>query len=75
MLRAIVITSLIWAIEAASYYFFCIAAWRGMTVGIALIFVVVVNFASLIALTMGGIGSIGAAAPAFLVVRGYTVIL
>lgn len=73
MLGAIVVTALIWAIETASYYCFGLAVWHGMTVQIALIFVAVVNFASLIPLTMGGIGSIEATAPLFLVSSGVPV--
>jgi len=73
MLEGIVVTALIWAIETASYYCFGLAVWHGMIVQIALIFVVVVNFASLIPLTMGGIGSIEAIAPLFLVSSGVAV--
>lgn len=70
MVEAIVVTALVWVIESASYYCFGLAVWHSMTVQIALIFVVVVNFASLIPLTMGGIGSIEATAPLFLVSSG-----
>lgn len=70
MLQAIIVTALVWAIESASYYCFGLAVWRSMTVQIALIFMVAVNFASLIPLTMGGIGSIEATAPLFLVSCG-----
>jgi dolichyl-phosphate beta-glucosyltransferase len=68
--RAIAVTAFIWTIEVASYYCFGLAIWRGMTVPIALLFAVAVNFASLVPLTIGGIGSIEAAAPLFLVSSG-----
>ena len=67
MLRALCATALVWAIETASYYCFGLAVWSDMTMKVALIFVAAVNFASLIPLTMGGIGSIEATAPIFLV--------
>ncbi len=70
MLLAIFATALVWLLEFASYYCFGLAIWNGMTPKIAIIFVVVVNFASLIPLTVGGIGSIEAAAPLFLVSSG-----
>lgn len=68
--EAVLFTALIWMIETASYYCFGLAVWSSMTLKIALIFVVTVNFASLIPLTMGGIGSIEVAAPLFLVGSG-----
>jgi dolichyl-phosphate beta-glucosyltransferase len=70
MLQAIVASAFIWAIELASYYCFGLAVWRGMTIEIALMFVVAVNFASLIPLSIGGIGPIEAAGPLFLVSSG-----
>ncbi len=70
MLEASCATALVWALETASYFCFGSAVWSGMTAKIALISAVVVNFASLIPLTMGGIGSIEAAAPLFLVSSG-----
>ncbi|HKW34966.1 MAG TPA: flippase-like domain-containing protein [Candidatus Acidoferrum sp.] len=70
LVKAIFVTALVWAIEATSYYCFGLAVWAGMTVKIALVFVVAVNFASLVPLTMGGIGSIEATAPLFLVSCG-----
>jgi dolichyl-phosphate beta-glucosyltransferase len=70
MLQAIVVSALIWAIEFASYYCFGLAVWRGMKIEIALIFVAAVNFASLIPLSIGGIGPIEAAGPLFLVSSG-----
>jgi hypothetical protein len=70
MLQASLVTFLIWTLEIASYFCFGLALWSGMTIKITLIFVAVVNFASLIPLTMGGIGSIEATAPLFLVSSG-----
>jgi len=70
LLQAVFATALVWVLETASYFCFGSAVWPGMTLKIALIFVVVVNFASLVPLTMGGIGSIEAVAPLFLVSSG-----
>jgi len=70
MLEAMAVTALVWAIEIGSYYCVGLAVWDGMTVKITLLFMVVVNFASLVPLTMGGIGSIEATAPVFLVSSG-----
>jgi dolichyl-phosphate beta-glucosyltransferase len=67
VLGAITVTVVIWAIEIGSYYFLGLAIWNGMSVGVALLFLVVVNLASLVPLTIGGIGTIEAAALAFLV--------
>jgi dolichyl-phosphate beta-glucosyltransferase len=66
MLLACLVTVLIWLVETASYYYFGLAVWSGMNLKIALIFVVAVNFASLIPVTMGGIGSIETVGPLFL---------
>jgi dolichyl-phosphate beta-glucosyltransferase len=70
MLGAITTTALIWGIEIGSYYFVGRAVWDGMSVGAAVLFLVVMNFASLVPLTMGGIGTIEAAAPLFLISSG-----
>jgi dolichyl-phosphate beta-glucosyltransferase len=70
LLQAVFATALVWALETASYFCFGSAVWPAMTLNIALIFVVIVNFASLVPLTMGGIGSIEAVAPLFLVSSG-----
>jgi dolichyl-phosphate beta-glucosyltransferase len=70
MLAAIAATAVIWAIELSSYYFVGLAVWDGMSPRIALLFLVVVNFASLIPLTIGGIGTIEAVALPFLVSAG-----
>ena len=73
MLKAIFATAIVWAIETVSYDCFGLAVWAGMTIKIALVFVVAVNFASLIPFTMGGIGSIEATAPPVLVSCGIPV--
>ena len=70
MLGAIGSTAVIWCIEAAACYFFGRAVWPAMTFGMAILFLVVVNFASLVPFTMGGIGTIDAVAPLFLISAG-----
>jgi dolichyl-phosphate beta-glucosyltransferase len=70
MLAAITATAIIWGTEIVSYYFIGLAVWDGMSVRTALLFLVVVNFASLVPLTMGGIGTIEAAGPMFLISSG-----
>ena len=70
MLAAIAVTAVIWAIEIGFYYCVGLAVWDGMSLKIALLLLVVVNFASLIPLTIGGIGTIEAVALAFLVSSG-----
>ncbi len=70
MLAAITATVVIWGIEIGSYYLVGLAVWDGMTVRAALLFLVVVNFASLVPFTIGGIGTIEAVAPVFLISSG-----
>lgn len=70
MLGAIATTGIIWGLEIGACYVFGHAVWSGMTVRVALLFLVVVNFASLVPLTMGGIGTIEAAGPLFLIASG-----
>lgn len=70
VISALTLTVVIWATEAASYYFVGVAVWDGMTIPAALLLLVVVNFASLVPLTMGGIGSIEAVAPVYLISLG-----
>jgi dolichyl-phosphate beta-glucosyltransferase len=67
---AIIATAIIWGIETAACYFFGRAVWPAMTVSMAILFLVVVNFASLVPFTMGGIGAIDAVAPLFLISAG-----
>jgi glycosyltransferase 2 family protein len=70
MFGAITATATIWGLEAGACYLVGLAVWHGMSVRIALLFLVVVNFASLVPLTMGGIGTIEVAGPLFLVSAG-----
>jgi dolichyl-phosphate beta-glucosyltransferase len=70
MLAAIAVTAVIWAIETVFYYCVGLAVWNGMSFRIALLLLVAANFASLIPLTIGGIGTIEAVALSFLVSAG-----
>ena len=70
MVTAVGTTFVIWATEVASYYLIGAAVWEQMTLSAALLLLVVVNFASLIPLTMGGIGAIEAVAPVYLISAG-----
>ncbi len=69
-LAAIASTATIWGLEVAACYLFGRAIWSGMNAGIAVLFLVVVNFLSLVPFTMGGIGTIDAVAPLFLIGAG-----
>jgi dolichyl-phosphate beta-glucosyltransferase len=70
IIGAITTTAIIWGIEIGFYYFVGLSVWGGMNVRTALLLLVVVNFASLIPFTMGGIGTIEAVAPVFLISSG-----
>jgi len=70
MLAAISTTAVIWAIEMGVCYFIGLACWDDMRIRTALLFLVTVNFASLVPLTVGGIGTIEAAGPLFLISSG-----
>jgi hypothetical protein len=70
MLAAITSTAVIWGIEAAVCYVVGLALWRDMSLHTALLFLVVVNFATLVPITMGGIGTIEAAGPIYLISSG-----
>src|SRR5208282_3642315 len=70
LLGAIAMTVVIWCIEIGWYYCLGLAVWDGMTVKTALLALVVVNLASLVPLTTGGIGTIEVAAPLVLVSSG-----
>ncbi|MGO9305292.1 MAG: lysylphosphatidylglycerol synthase domain-containing protein [Candidatus Korobacteraceae bacterium] len=70
LLGAICTTAIIWGLEVGFYYFVGQAVWPSLSIRIALGFVVVVNFASIIPFTMGGIGTIEAIAPPFLMSAG-----
>lgn len=70
MASALTLTAMIWSLEVASCYSIGSAVWAGMSVPTALLFLVVVNFASLIPLTIGGIGTIEGISLPFLVSAG-----
>jgi len=70
MTSAVAATALIWTVEVGFYYCVSRAVWSGADLRIAVLFLVVVNFASLIPLTIGGIGTIEAVAFAFLTSSG-----
>jgi dolichyl-phosphate beta-glucosyltransferase len=70
MIGAIAATAVVWGLEIGFYYCVGLAVWGAMTVRIAVLFLVVVNLASLLPLTMGGIGTIEAVAPLFLISAG-----
>ena len=70
MLGAIGATAVIWSFEIGFYYFIGRSVWPPFNVPTAVLFVVVVNFASIIPFTMGGIGTIEAIAPPFLISTG-----
>jgi len=70
MLAAMTTTVVIWGLEGAVCYVVGLALWNDMRIQTALLFLVVVNFATLVPLTMGGIGSIEAAGPLYLISSG-----
>jgi dolichyl-phosphate beta-glucosyltransferase len=70
MLGAIAGTTLIWGLEFASGYLIGRSVWGEMSVRMALLAVVVVKFASLIPLTVGGIGTVEVIGPVFLISSG-----
>jgi dolichyl-phosphate beta-glucosyltransferase len=70
MVSALAATAIIWGLEVGVCYYVGLAVWDGMSVPVALLFLAVVNFASLLPLTMGGIGTIEVAAPLFLISSG-----
>ena len=67
---ALLLTACVWGLEIISCYAIGSSVWPGMSARIALLFLVVVNFASLIPLTIGGIGTIEGVALPFLVNAG-----
>ena len=67
---AFVATVVVWCIETGGYYCIGLAIWDDMTVKTALLTLVLVNLASLVPLTMGGIGTIEVVAPVFLLSSG-----
>jgi dolichyl-phosphate beta-glucosyltransferase len=70
MLKAIIVTACIWGIELLSYYLIAQSVFGEISVETCLIFLAVVNFASLFPLTVGGIGAIEGAATGFLISAG-----
>ena len=70
MASAVAMTTLIWTVEIGFYYCVGRAVWNGMSLSLALLFLVAVNFASLIPFTIGGIGTIEVVALSFLVSSG-----
>jgi dolichyl-phosphate beta-glucosyltransferase len=65
--KALLVTSIIWGVELAMYYLIANAVSRGVSVETCLIFLAVVNFASLFPFTVGGIGAIEGATTIYLV--------
>lgn len=70
LMSSIAITAIIWGIEIGSYYLVGLAIWNDMSVRLAILFLVVVNFGSLIPFTIGGIGTIEALSLVFLMNSG-----
>lgn len=70
ILAAITSTAAMWCFEGGLCYVVGLALWRDMSLHTALLFLVVVNFATLVPITMGGIGTIEAAGPLYLVSSG-----
>jgi uncharacterized membrane protein YbhN (UPF0104 family) len=70
MLAAITSTAIIWGLEGAVCYVVGLALWYDMRLHTALLFLVVVNFATLMPITMGGIGTIEVAGPLYLISSG-----
>jgi dolichyl-phosphate beta-glucosyltransferase len=70
MSKALLATALIWSIELIMYYMIATAVLDGFSFDRCLIFLAVVNFASLFPLTVGGIGAIEGAATVYLANSG-----
>lgn len=70
MLAALTSTAAIWCFEGGLCYVVGRALWDDMRLHTALLFLVVVNFATLVPITMGGIGTVEAAGPLYLVSSG-----
>jgi dolichyl-phosphate beta-glucosyltransferase len=70
VLVAITATVVIWGIEIASCYLVGLVVSDSMTGRVALLFLVVVNFASLVPVTMDGVGTIEDVAPIYLISTG-----
>jgi dolichyl-phosphate beta-glucosyltransferase len=70
MLGALSTTAIIWGIGIGVCYCFGLAVWHSMTVQAAVLLLSVAQFASLLPLTLGGIGPIEVAGPLFLISSG-----
>jgi len=70
MLAAITSTAVMWCFEGGIGYAVGLALWPDMSLRTALLFLVVVNFATLVPVTMGGIGTIEVAVPLYLISSG-----
>jgi len=70
LFKAIIMSAVIWGTELVAYYLIANAVFAPVSLKICLLFLVVVNFASLFPYTIGGIGSIEGAATVFLVGAG-----
>lgn len=70
MLAALFCTAVIWSLELGLYYCTGRAVYDNFSLRIAILSVAVVNFASIIPLSMGGIGTIEAVTPVFLISAG-----
>jgi dolichyl-phosphate beta-glucosyltransferase len=70
MISALGMTFIIWGVELISYYLISCAVIRGTEFNISLIFLAVVNFASLFPFTVGGLGAIEGATTPFLINAG-----
>lgn len=67
---ALLLSALVWSIETWAYYLIAVAVFPGISFKISLLFLAVVNFASLFPFTIGGIGVIEGATTAFLIGAG-----
>jgi dolichyl-phosphate beta-glucosyltransferase len=70
MAAALLATGLIWSMELVGYYLIARAVFPGAGFATSLVFLAVVNFASLFPFTVGGIGAIEGATAPFLIGAG-----
>lgn len=70
MIAALVMTCVIWGVELFSYFLIAEAVYPGAEFSTSLIFLSVVNFASLFPFTVGGLGAIEGATAPFLINAG-----
>jgi dolichyl-phosphate beta-glucosyltransferase len=71
LVAAVALTTLIWTVEVWCCYLIGTAVWNGMSLPLAHLMLVVVNFASLVPFTIGGIGTVEAIAPFYLISAGW----